>query len=79
MSPAVSEGTHTAAVILGSSPESLDELYRYPRTMEEAFGPGQRTLDEDREPMHPADEVVLKASAGGFAVLLLLSSAGVLP
>ena len=36
---------------------------RYPRTMEEAFGPHtSRTISEPYTPMHTADKIVLTAS-----------------
>lgn len=73
-----SEGTRTAELILGNNPASLDEFYRYPRTLEEAFGPGHRYLNDGPAPMDAPDRIVVRASGFAFAFVVALSAAGVL-
>lgn len=74
----VSEGTRTARLLLDNMPPmERPPFYIFPRTLEEAFGPGRRDLDVTT-PMHKSDRVVVLASAGCAAVLLLMSVAGVL-
>lgn len=43
----------------------------YPRTMEQAFGPGHRGgLFVEHEPMHKNDRIVVRASAVVFVVFI---------
>lgn len=47
---------------------------KYPRTMEEAFGPGNRGfICAKREPLHPNDKIVLIGSA--IAALFVIAVA----
>lgn len=47
--------------------------YRYPRTMEEAFGPGHRgNVWEYEQEMHPSDKAVLMACA--FAMIIFAAA-----
>lgn len=45
----------------------------YPRTMEQAFGPGHRGgLYVEHEPMHKSDRIVVRASAAVFVIFLAI-------
>lgn len=74
-----SEGTRTARLLLDTYPlPERPPFYVFPRTLEEAFGPGHRTLDLEPEPMHPADRIVVRASCVALAALAGLQASGVL-
>ncbi|MBT9467103.1 hypothetical protein [Hydrogenophaga sp.] len=76
----VSEGTRTAQLLLEEFPlPERPPFYIFPRTLEEAFGPGRRGLEEAPEQMHPRDKVVLKAGTCGLVALALMAVAGTLP
>lgn len=52
---------------------------RFPRTMEEAFGPGQRGgLWTEPEPMHPHDRIVVTGCVIAVVALALLAWKGLL-
>lgn len=55
-----------------------DTTRTFHRTMESAFGPGERGPISDTEPMHPADNLVITVSGLGFAALLVMAVTGVL-
>lgn len=75
----VSEGTRTARLLLDNMPAmERPAFYIFPRTMEEAFGPGRRDLDVFTEPMHPSDKLVIKASGLGLAALVVMALSGAL-
>lgn len=74
-----SEGMRTASLILANQPESVDEFYRYPRTLEEAFGPGHRHLSHEHDPIPEPDSRVMTAGLAAFAALALFAGAGLLP
>jgi hypothetical protein len=74
-----SEGTQTARLLLDTFPlAERPPFYIFPRTLEEAFGPGRRDLDVATEPMHPSDKLVVKASGLGLAALAVMAVTGVL-
>lgn len=74
-----SEGTRTARLLLDTFPlAERPPFYIFPRTLEEAFGPGRRDLDVATESMHPSDKLVVKAGACGLAALAVLTATGVL-
>jgi hypothetical protein len=55
---------------------------KYPRTLEEAFGPYQRGPVEpmqDRQPMDPADKLVITVCTLISAVMVVMMFAGWLP
>jgi len=75
----VSEGTRTSRLLLDNMPAAeRPPFYIFPRTLEEAFGPGRRDLDVGTEPMHPTDGLVVKVSGLGLAALLVMAVTGVL-
>ena len=74
-----SEGMRTASLILSNQPESVDEVFRYHRTLEEAFGPGHRYLSPEHDPIPEHDSRVMKAGLAAFAALALFAGAGLLP
>lgn len=77
--PPISEGTRTARLLLDKFPlPERPPFYIFPRTLEEAFGPGHRTLDLEPEPMHPADQIVVRASCVALAAVVGLQTSGVL-
>jgi hypothetical protein len=49
---------------------------KYPRTLEQAFGPYTSRDFNDTEPMHPSDKIVLVASAIGAVVLIAMIAVG---
>lgn len=54
--------------------DGIDTTRRFPRTLEQAFGSHERGgLQAPAEPVHPADKVVLVASAVGSVTLILLA------
>lgn len=76
----VSEGTRSAQLLLEHLPEEeRPPFYIFPRTLEEAFGPGQRHLHAAPEGMHAADKLVVRAcglaAAAMTAVLVLTATA----
>jgi hypothetical protein len=75
-----SEGTASAQRILRDVPlaDINDTTRTFHRTMESAFGPGERGPISDTEPMHPSDGLVIKVSGLGFAALLVMAVTGVL-
>ncbi|MDP3351842.1 MAG: hypothetical protein Q8S92_22890 [Hydrogenophaga sp.] len=80
-SPAqVSEGTESARNILRDVQLADLQLdtYIYPRTLEEAFGAGERGPITDPDAMHPSDKLVVKAGGLGLAALAVMSATGVL-
>lgn len=73
----VSEGTRTARLLLDNMPAmERPAFYIFPRSMEQAFGPGHRHLDVGPEPMHPSDKLVMRASGLGLVALVVMALAG---
>jgi hypothetical protein len=60
-----------------------ETTYRYPRTLQEAFGPdahgGQVVPMDAPEPMPKADKIVTIASIIGLVVVAVMAVAGWLP
>lgn len=49
---------------------------KYPRTLEEAFGPYQRGQIHDSDPMPVADKIAVAASAAGLVAVGLFALLG---
>lgn len=58
-----------------------DTTRRYPRTLEQAFGPYQRgpVHEQNKQPMDPADKLVITVCALISAAMLFMMLAGWLP
>jgi hypothetical protein len=58
-----------------------DTTRRYPRTLEEAFGPYQRgpVHEQDTPPMDPADKLMITVCTLISAAMLVMMLAGWLP
>jgi hypothetical protein len=56
----------------------MDTTRKYPRTLEEAFGPYARGTLADQPPVHRADKIVLAACILAIIAVICLASMGLL-
>lgn len=67
----------TTTITTTTSETDMETTRKYPRTLEQAFGPYARgPIDEQQDPMPAADRVVIATCCIGAIILIVMAALG---